>query len=92
MRSLVFFCIFSPARQVALLRFSAQVSLFSSPEGLAAERRSPYLDNIETIGPLKNACFWLCDAENRDFACIIQNFPILELRCFYDRAPSFIFS
>lgn len=43
--ALFFFCIFSPARQAALLKFSALVSLFSGPEGLAAERRSPYLDN-----------------------------------------------
>jgi hypothetical protein len=42
---LYFFCIFSPARQAALLRFFALVSLFSGPEGLAAERRFPYLDN-----------------------------------------------
>lgn len=40
-------------------------------EGLAAASPSPYLDNIETIGPLKNPCFWLCDAEIRDFACIV---------------------
>ena len=53
MRSFVFFCIFSPARQAVLLKFSALVSLFSGPEGLAAERRSPYLDNIETIGGIK---------------------------------------
>ena len=68
---LCFFCIFSPARQAALLKFWALVALFSGPEGLAAKRRSPYLDNIETIGPLKNPCFWLCDAEIRDFACIV---------------------
>lgn len=61
---LCFFCIFSPARQAALLKFWALVALFSGPEGLAAKRRSPYLDNIETIGETKNACFWLCDAEN----------------------------
>lgn len=71
MRSFVFFCIFLPARQAVLLNFSALVSLFSGPEGLAAERRSPYLDNIETIGGMKNPCFWLCHAENRDFACIV---------------------
>lgn len=66
-----FFCIFSPVRQAALLRFFALVSLFSGPEGLAAERRSPYLDNTETIDQTKKPCFWLCDAENRDFACIV---------------------
>lgn len=65
---LCFFCIFSPARQAALLKFSALVSLFSGPEGPAAERRSPYLDNIETIDQTKNPYFWLCDAENRDFS------------------------
>ena len=63
----LFFCIFFPARQAVLLKFSALVSLFSGPEGLAVERRFPYLDNTETIGPLKNPCFWLCDAENWDF-------------------------
>ena len=42
---LCFFCIFSPARQAALLKFWALVALFSGPEGLAAKRRSPYLDN-----------------------------------------------
>lgn len=68
MRSFVFFCIFSPARQAALLKFWALVALFSGPEGLAAKRRFPYLDNIETIGKTKNARFWLCDAENRDFS------------------------
>jgi hypothetical protein len=61
---LCFFCIFSPARQAALLKFWALVALFSGPEGLAVERRFPYLDNTETIGPLKNPCFWLCYAEN----------------------------
>lgn len=65
---LCFFCIFSPARQAAFLKFWALVVLFSGPEGLAAKRRSPYLDNIETIGKTKNARFWLCDAENRDFS------------------------
>lgn len=65
---LCFFCIFSPARQAALLKFSALVSLFSGPEGPAAERRSPYLDNIETIDQTKNPYFRLCDAENRDFS------------------------
>lgn len=68
---LCFFCIFSPARQAALLKFWALVALFSGPEGLAAKRRSPYLDNIETIGGMKNPCFWLCHAENWDFACIV---------------------
>ena len=88
MRSFVFFCIFSPARQAVLLKFSALVSLFSGPEGLAAKRRFPYPDNIETIGETKNARFWLCDAENRDFACIIQNFPICVLRWFYDSSSA----
>jgi hypothetical protein len=41
----LFFCIFSPARQAAFLKFWALVALFSGPEGLAAERRAPYLDN-----------------------------------------------
>lgn len=49
----LFFLYFSPARQAALLRFFALVSLFSGPEGLAAERRFPYLDNLETIGGIK---------------------------------------
>ena len=48
-----------------------QIIFLRGSEGLAAASPSPYLDNIETIGGMKNPCFWLCHAENRDFACIV---------------------
>ena len=48
----LFFCIFFPARQAVLLKFSALVSLFSGPEGLV-------IMGGTTTPPI--GCFVLCD-------------------------------
>ena len=49
----LFFLYFFSGAAGCSFKIFALVSLFSGPEGLAAERRFPYLDNLETIGGIK---------------------------------------